>query len=150
MHIASLLRIGFLMGLSAVLSGCGGDSEFCSMLDEVKGGLLANDTSLRGERAGPADTSSAAFKATKSLPGASKCEIYDGGSGLVVYSCDYPGAAIEALRDRVDACGGEKLAWDEKGKQWFRGASDNLTLSVTTSEPVGSEPGISAIIFTRF
>jgi hypothetical protein len=145
------LRTGFALGASLALSACGGsDSEFCSMLDQVKTTILSDEASLRGERAGPSGTAASAYKATKSLPDAVKCEIYDGDSGLVVYSCDYPGTAIEALRDRVDACGGEKLAWDESGKQWYRGADKDLTLSVTTNEAAGSADAVSAIIYTHF
>ena len=145
------LRTGLAVSASLALSACGGsDSEFCSMLDQVKTTILSDEGSLRGERTSPADTPASAYKATKALPDAAKCEIYDGDSGLVVYSCEYPGTAIEALRDRVDACGGEKLAWDERGKQWYRGADQDLTLSVTTNEATGSTDAVSAIIFTHF
>jgi hypothetical protein len=145
------LNVAVFLGGIVALSGCGGgDAEFCSKLDQVKTALQSNDASLRGERSGPAESPAPAFVATTALPGAGKCEIIDGDSGLVVYTCEYPGTAAEALRDRVDTCGGEKLAWDESGKQWYRGAGDNLTLSVTANEPVGSEAAVTAIIYTRF
>jgi hypothetical protein len=151
MRTRHLLSVAAIIGGLVALSGCGGgDAEFCSMLDEVKAALDANDPSLRGERASPGDAPATTFIATKVLPGAAKCELLEAGSGLVLYMCQYPGAAVEAVRDRVNACGGDPLAWDESGKQWFRGAGDNLTLSVTTNEETGLETAGTSIYYTRY
>jgi hypothetical protein len=151
MQIRHYLSVAVILGGAVALSSCGGgDTEFCTKLDEVKTALQANDPGLRGERASPGDASATTFIATIALPGAAKCEILDENSGLVLYMCEFPSMALEAVRDRINACGGEPLKWDESGKQWFRGAGDNLTLSVTTNELTGSKTAGTSIYYTRY
>lgn len=129
----------FALAGASLLSACGGsDAQFCSTLEDVRNALPSDDASLRGERTSAPEAPTGAYKANKTLEGAAKCEVVDGGSGLVTYACEYPSTDVEKLRDRVNTCGGEPLKWDEGGKQWFRGAGDNLTLSVAAMEGGGA------------
>lgn len=139
MRTAKIAAACLVLAGATLLTACGGsDAEFCSTLEDVRTALSNDDATLRGERTSAAEAPNGAYKATKTLHSAAKCEVIDGGSGLVTYACEYPTYDVEKLRDRVNTCGGEPLKWDESGKQWFRGAGDNLTLSVAAMEGGGA------------
>ena len=126
----------------------GSDEEFRSALERMIKALQSNPPSLRGARTSPPDAQIRAYVATAALPGASSSEYLENDPDIIVYACDYLGTSVEALRDRVDAASPEKLVWDESGKQWYRGAADNITLSVQAVEKAGKPAG-ACIILTR-
>jgi hypothetical protein len=124
------------------------DEEFRAALESVVTALQSNPSSLRGTRTSPSGADIKAYLTTKILPGAGKGEYLENDPDIIVYACDYPGVTVEALRDRVDNVSAEKLAWDEGGKQWYRGATDNITLSIQALDESNRKAGAS-IILTR-
>jgi hypothetical protein len=124
------------------------DEEFRLALEKTIGALQSNPTTLRGERTSPAEADIKAFTTTALLPGAARGEYLENDPDIIVYACEYPGVSVEALRDRVDNVSKEKLAWDEGGKQWYRGVTDNITLSIQALELIGSSQG-ACLLLTR-
>jgi hypothetical protein len=124
------------------------DKEFRAALESVIKALQTSPTTLRGAKTSPPGADIKAYATTKLLPGAAKGEYLENDPDIVVYACDYPGVTVEALRDRVDNVSTEKLAWDEGGKQWYRGATDDITLSIQSLEIIGNTQG-ACIILTR-
>jgi hypothetical protein len=124
------------------------DEEFRSALEAVIKAMQTSPTTLRGTKTSTDGADIKAYTTTKMLPGAARGEYLENDPDIIVYACDYPGVTVEALRDRVDNVSSEKLAWDEGGKQWYRGATDNITLSIQALEDISTTKG-ACVLLTR-